>query len=93
MLEANLSISITILTAYICYMSTIGVCIFNLLCSFFTCRICTGANFTVAGGGSGEIVLTGIQCTGNETSILDCDTSMSSNCTHDQDVGVTCAPG
>jgi len=52
-----------------------------------------GANFTIVGGGSGAIALTGLQCMGNETSILDCDRSSSSpqTCSHNQDIGVSCA--
>ena len=47
------------------------------------------------GEGSGNIVLNGVHCVGNESSILDCPHGGSSvhNCQHSQDAGVRCATG
>ena len=47
------------------------------------------------GEGTGRIWLDNVQCTENETSILNCSVAASgvNFCTHDQDAGVRCAQG
>ena len=47
------------------------------------------------GQGKGLITLGGLNCTGAESSILECQYSSvnQSNCTHTNDVGVICQPG
>ena len=46
------------------------------------------------GGGSGSIVLDNVQCTGNESSLLNCSTlPVHDNCEHSEDAGVRCLNG
>lgn len=46
------------------------------------------------GGGSGPIVLDGVDCTGNETDILSCPSSGNvSDCDHSKDLWIDCSPG
>ena len=40
--------------------------------------------------GAGPIHLDDIQCTGNETRLLDCPHTTVHNCTHSEDAGVVC---
>ena len=44
------------------------------------------------GIGDGPILLDGVNCSGNETFLLDCPSNeyYSNNCSHDQDVGLKC---
>ena len=44
------------------------------------------------GGGSG-VVLSDVQCSGNEDSISDCSSSTGYNCSHHKDAGVKCLSG
>lgn len=46
-----------------------------------------GAHFGV---GPGPINLDNVQCTGSETSLLDCTSSLQHNCGHFEDAGVVC---
>ncbi|XP_071495979.1 uncharacterized protein, partial [Diadema antillarum] len=50
-----------------------------------------GASF---GQGQGSIILDDVECTGNETNILDCQNRglFSHNCGHSEDAGATCSP-
>ena len=46
------------------------------------------------GQGTGQILLSGLGCTGTETSLFSCSFSNvigSTNCSHSQDVGVACS--
>lgn len=47
------------------------------------------------GEGTGRIWLANIQCTGNETSLLDCSVASNgiNSCTHARDAGVRCSQG
>jgi len=42
------------------------------------------------GQGSGPIQLDNVQCTGNETSLEECQRSLTHNCNHFEDAGVEC---
>ena len=44
------------------------------------------------GAGSGRVYLTGLQCAGNESALLDCPRAVSGvqGCGHSQDAGVVC---
>ena len=52
----------------------------------------TGASF---GEGTGMIWLTSVECTGNESMLMNCTSRSSSvnTCSHAQDAGVRCPPG
>ncbi|KAI8510949.1 hypothetical protein Bbelb_118650 [Branchiostoma belcheri] len=52
-------------------------------------QVRNGAYF---GSGSGPVYMDDVQCKGNENSLFNCSYSgwMTSNCNHDQDVGVVC---
>ena len=45
--------------------------------------------------GTGQIVLDDLQCTGNESRLIDCPHNGlgNHNCDHSQDAGVRCIPG
>ena len=43
------------------------------------------------GAGSGPINLDDVQCTGNETNLLNCQFNPNHNCVHFEDAGVMCA--
>ena len=68
----------------------------------FTARLCLfirflhfiGAeayNFGYFGEGTGPINLDNVQCTGNETQLVDCPYVSDHNCFHFEDAGVVCA--
>ena len=42
------------------------------------------------GGGTGKILLNGVQCSGYETSLSNCSASLEHNCDHSEDAGVKC---
>ena len=42
------------------------------------------------GEGSGPIFLDDVNCTGTESSLLDCPSTMQHNCQHSEDAGVQC---
>ena len=42
------------------------------------------------GEGTGEIVLDNVQCTGNESRLIDCAAITTHNCGHHEDASVTC---
>ena len=48
-------------------------------------------NFAYFGEGSGPINLDNVQCTGNETLLVDCPHVTAHNCFHFEDAGVVCA--
>ena len=56
------------------------------------CSGATGQRFAAYGQGSGPILLDQVQCTGNETVLLDCPQNPIGvhNCDHNEDAGVTC---
>ena len=42
------------------------------------------------GSGGGDVLLDGVLCNGSESRLLDCTTSLTHDCTHNEDVGVRC---
>ena len=48
-----------------------------------------------SGPGNGSILMDDLRCTGNESSIMDCDYGVwgSHDCNHNEDVGVECVAG
>lgn len=63
------------------------VIIQNPFCLGATSQCCA-----LYGPGTGDIVFYDLQCSGNESSLIDCPHSSSTlgNCDHGDDVGVTC---
>ena len=60
-------------------------------------HVCTVATAWTAGftGGAGHIWLDNVQCSGNETRLIDClaDSLGRHTCTHQEDAGVICITG
>ena len=50
-------------------------------------------SFAFFGTGSGDIVATNVNCSGNETGLLLCPYSSNLLCAHSGDAGVICPPG
>ena len=68
----------------------------NVVCRQLGFTGAMAANKTAAfGRGEGKIWMDSIQCTGDESSLTECDHQGwgSHNCGHDEDAGVICTPG
>ncbi len=65
---------------------------FTFLCNFEVLEALPRSSF---GEGMGRIWLSNVQCTGTETSILNCTSifNQTNSCTHAQDAGVSCLLG
>ena len=61
---------------------------------FILCSGATGQRGATYGEGNGPILLDQVQCTGNETVLLDCPQNPIGvhNCFHNEDAGITCTP-
>ena len=53
-------------------------------------KIIGGAHF---GKGSGSVLLSEVQCAGNEESLIHCAAKSGKSCSHEQDAGVFCSEG
>jgi hypothetical protein len=72
----------------IAFIFQIGSILFNIILS-------SGAQPELYGSGNGTIWLDNVRCTGNETSIVECNANPrgDNDCSHHEDVGVFCAEG
>lgn len=64
----------------------------TLLVNNLGAAVLSGSNF---GEGTGRILLTGVNCSGQEQQLMNCNSSsrVDSSCTHSQDAAVSCAEG